>query len=85
METRRKRVVTVQNLQERFPWIMAPFAALDIVLTPERWAAGVDRVATAISSALSSDSTKMAIRLKQLFQGLSRWRVRRLAGSSVLQ
>src|SRR5262245_4005223 len=85
METRRKRVVTIQSLQERFPWIMAPFAALDIVLTPERWAAGADRVATAISSALSSDSTKTAIRLKQLFRGLSSWRVRRLTGSPVLQ
>src|SRR5262249_10770114 len=85
METKRKRVLTIQSIQERFPWVMAPFAALDCFFTPDRWAGGADRVATWLSKAFTTDSTNTAARLRKSLQRLSDWRVRRLTSSPALQ
>lgn len=49
--------LTIQSFQERFPWVMRPFAFVDAVLTPRRWAPPfLQGAAARLESALTVDS-----------------------------
>jgi hypothetical protein len=76
--------MNIQALQRRFPWIMTPFVLLDVLLTPRRWACGLERIATAASNALVVDSTGLSHSLMRLLNRLSPLRTRLLSGSRFL-
>lgn len=57
----------IQSLQQRFPWIMWPLAALEAVMTPRRWAAWLSRGTIALSDLLTRDSTPFARALIAMF------------------
>ncbi len=67
--------LTIQSIQERWPWVMRPLAVLDAVMTPRRWAPRPMRGAAArVSATLARDSRPLARRLERLFSPLSRLR-----------
>ncbi len=76
--------MTIQSIQRAFPRVMAPFVLLDIVLTPRRWACGLDRAATAISNALVVDSTGVAHFLMRFLSRFGPLRTRLLSNSPFL-
>jgi len=85
MRERRTGALTVQGIQERFPWIMLPLAAMGSLLTPQRWACGVDRAAASITGALVFDTTRLAGFLIRCFGGVSRIRVPLLNKNAALK
>src|SRR5262245_37672683 len=76
--------MNIQALQRKFPWIMTPFVLLDILLTPRRWACGLDRTATAVSNALVIDSTGLSRSLMRLLNRVSPLRTFLLSKSRLL-
>jgi hypothetical protein len=76
--------MNIQSIQTRAPWLMAPLVLLDIVLTPRRWACGLDRAATAVSKALTMDSTGLARFLSRILSRFSPLRTRLLSKSRFL-
>jgi hypothetical protein len=78
MNERRTGARTIQGIQERFPWIMLPFAVMGSLLTPQRWACIVDRAAASITGALVFDTTRLAGFLIRCCGVVSRVRVRLL-------
>ena len=63
---------------------MAPFVLLDILLTPRRWACGLERAANAVSRVLVGDSTGFAGVLMRMFHWLSPVRTRLVSSSRFL-
>jgi len=76
--------MTIQTIQRRSPWLMAPFVLVDILLTPRRWSSGMERAATAVSNALVLDSTGLARFLMRLLNRLSPLRAHILSRSRFL-
>jgi hypothetical protein len=67
--------LTIQAIQERFPWVMWPLARLDALLTPRRWApAWLQGAATRLEKALTADSYPLARVLQRVLRGPSRLR-----------
>jgi hypothetical protein len=67
--------VTIQSIQERFPWLMWPTAFLDVVMTPRRWAPRVlQGVASRVTAVLTSDTLGLARRLGRALGWLSAFR-----------
>jgi hypothetical protein len=90
--------LTVQDIQERFPWLMWPTRWVDQLLTPRRWfprspvAAAVERFLTQDSAPLARSinarmawASRLRARLLSDQPGLVRpaWAVRRLVWSTV--
>ena|SRR5688572_11005258 len=67
--------LTIQAIQERFPWLMRPSAVLDAVMTPRRWApASWQRPAARLTSVLTADTLGLARALRRVFGWVSRLR-----------
>lgn len=67
--------LTIQAIQERFPWLMRPSAVLDAVMTPRRWApASWQRSAARLTSVLTADTLGLARALRRVFGWVSRLR-----------
>jgi hypothetical protein len=64
--------MTIQSIQERFPWLMRPFAFVDALLTPRRWAPSfLQGAATRLEAVLTADSRSLAQALRQGLAWLS--------------
>lgn len=71
--------MTIQSIQERFPWLMRPVVWLDTLLTPRRWRIVPERAAAAIERLLTRDTSGLARRVNAATRGLSTLRARVLA------
>jgi Lipoxygenase len=49
----------IQGMQERTPWMMAPYAWIEALLTPRRWACGLERATTGCLRLLTFDTTAL--------------------------
>lgn len=76
--------LNIQSIQQRFPWIMWPVARLDALLTPRRWTAAFEGIATRLSSALTADTAPLGRWLVSAFGWLGSLRGRILADRPVL-
>ena len=65
---------TIQELQQRHPWVMQPLVVIDAILTPRRWARIGDRAAFAFERALTGDSRWIANALRAAFGWVGRLR-----------
>ena len=74
----------IQSIQQRFPWLMWPLAAADVMMTPRRWAAWFNRAALALSDLVTRDSTSLARALVALFGWLGAVRAALLDGRPLL-
>ena len=64
--------LTIQSIQERFPWVMRLPAFVDVLLTPRRWAPPIlQGAATSITAALTGDTLGLARRLRRVLGWLS--------------
>jgi hypothetical protein len=67
--------LTIQSIQERFPWLMRPLAVLDALMTPRRWAPpALQGVAARFEAVLTGDSLALARGLRRAFGWLSAFR-----------
>ena len=76
--------LTIQSIQQRFPWIMWPVTALDVVLTPRRWGGAFEGVGARLTAALTRDTAPLARRLVALFGWVGSLRGRLLADRPLL-
>jgi hypothetical protein len=76
--------LNIQSIQQRYPWIMWPLARFDALLTPRRWTAAFDGLATRTSSALTPDTAPLARLLRAAFGWVGGLRRRLLAGRPLL-
>ena len=66
--------MTIQSIQERFPWLMRPVVWLDTLLTPRRWRTVPDGAARAFERLLTPDTSRLARRVNAATAWLSRLR-----------
>ena len=76
--------LTIQSIQQRFPWIMWPVTVLDVVLTPRRWGGVFEGVGARLTAALTRDTAPLARRLVSLFGWVGSLRGRLLADRPLL-
>jgi hypothetical protein len=76
--------VSLNSLQRRHQWLVAPFHVGEILLTPERWPIPLDRAITRLSRALVFDTTALGAFLCRV-DPLSPMRDRLLARSALLR
>ena len=65
---------TIQDFQQRHPWVMQPLVLIDAILTPRRWTRIGDRAALAFERALTGDSRWIATALRAAFGWVGRLR-----------
>ena len=70
--------MTIQSIQERFPWLMRPVVWLDTLLTPRRWRTVPDGAARAIERLLTRDTSRLARRVNAATAWVSALRARAL-------
>jgi hypothetical protein len=75
--------MTIQDIQERFPWLMRPAVWFDAALTPRRWAP-FNAAATRVSAALTRDTAPLAAAINTRLAWVSRVRGRMLSGRPAL-
>ena len=75
--------MTIQDIQERFPWLMRPAVWFDAALTPRRWAP-FNAAATRFSNALTRDTAPLAAAINARLAWVSRLRGRMLSGRPAL-
>ena len=64
--------LTIQSIQERFPWIMRLPAFVDVLLTPRRWAPSfLQGAASSVTAALTGDTLGLARRLRRVLGWMS--------------
>jgi hypothetical protein len=64
--------LTIQAIQERFPWLMRPSAWLDVMMTPRRWApSSLEGAAARLTAMLTADSLGLARVLGRVFGWMS--------------
>ncbi len=51
--------MSLHSLQQRHQWLTAPLLVVPILVTPERWACILDRIATSLSRSLVPDTTSL--------------------------
>jgi hypothetical protein len=66
--------LTIQEFQQRHPWVMQPLVIIDAILTPRRWVRVGDRAALAFERALTGDSQWVARALRATFGWVGRLR-----------
>lgn len=65
-ERRTTRGSSVNALQRRHAWLVAPLRAMSLALTPERWTTGVERATAGLTRTLAFDTTPLARALSRL-------------------
>src|SRR5262249_28647552 len=77
--------MSLQALQRRYPWIMAPVELLEFLVTPSRWACLFSRVARALTRLLAPDTTGLGRLLIRVVDALAPLRSMLLPKSAALR